>query len=116
MPGLPFVLADKDRIDQFTLLARTRQLFRGLTCGTMPKVLPGPGGASESTALPLVCWGPAGSSTIMRVEFASRSWRGVKARSNRQILRHDDDNWQKSSPAFSSGRSPNGCCGPSISG
>jgi hypothetical protein len=29
MPGLPFVLADKDRIDQFALLARTRQLFRG---------------------------------------------------------------------------------------
>jgi len=28
MPGLPFVLADKDRIDQFALLARTRQLFR----------------------------------------------------------------------------------------
>jgi hypothetical protein len=28
MPGLPFVLADKDRIAQFALLARTRQLFR----------------------------------------------------------------------------------------
>jgi hypothetical protein len=28
MPGLPFVLADKDRIDQFALLARTRKLFR----------------------------------------------------------------------------------------
>lgn len=28
MPGLPFVLADKDRIDQFALLARTRRLFQ----------------------------------------------------------------------------------------
>ena len=28
MPGLPFILADKDRIEQFALLARTRRLFR----------------------------------------------------------------------------------------
>ena len=29
MSGLPFVLADKDRIEQFALLARTRRVISG---------------------------------------------------------------------------------------
>ncbi len=116
MPGLPFVLADKDRIEQFALLARTRGLFRDFDVWNDNQGMTWARRHIGKHCFAVSLLGPGWVFDDYARQARAETLAGAGPPWSKPTPQNAGCNWRKSLPACIWGRSRSACSGPSISG